>query len=99
MKQTISFSQFTDAFRGMNRDNHFSYKGMRALFDYLEQYEDDTGEEIELDVIALCCEYSEYASLGEFQSDYSTDYETIEDIECATTVIRVDDTAFIIQAF
>lgn len=29
------------------------------MFDYLEQYEADTGEEIKLDVIALCCEFSE----------------------------------------
>jgi len=29
------------------------------LFEYLEQYEDGTGEKIELDLCALCCDYSE----------------------------------------
>jgi hypothetical protein len=29
----------------------------------LEEYEDGTGEEIEFDGIALCCEYIEYGSI------------------------------------
>jgi hypothetical protein len=99
MKQTINVSQFRDAFQNMNRKENFSYAGLGALFDYLEEYEDSTGEELELDVIALCCEYSEYESLEEFQNAYSSDYESIEDIEQATTVIHVDDDSFIIQDF
>lgn len=59
MKISVSFSQFCDAFREMNRNENFSYEGKRALFDYLEQYEDECGCEVELDVIALCCHYSE----------------------------------------
>jgi len=59
MKQSIGFCGFCDAFRDMDRNENFSYEGKRILFDFLEQYEDDTGEEIELDVIALCCDYSE----------------------------------------
>lgn len=59
MKQSIGFCGFCDAFRDADRKENFSYEALRILFDYLEQYEDDTGEEIELDVIALCCEYSE----------------------------------------
>jgi hypothetical protein len=97
MKQTVNFSTFTDAFQ-IRKDN-FTYAGKRALFDYLESLEEDTGEEIELDVIALCCDYTEYENLAAFQADYSDSYETIEDIEKETTVIRIDDTSFIIQAF
>lgn len=44
----------------MNRSDNFSFKGKKALFDYLEQYEEGTGQEIELDIVALCCEYTEY---------------------------------------
>jgi hypothetical protein len=61
--------------------------------------EDDLGQPIELDVIALCCEYTEYDNLEEFQADYNEDYETIEDIQNATTVIMIDDDSFIIQQF
>ena len=42
----------------MDRYDQFGYDGLLVLFDFLEQFEEDTGEEIELDVIALCCEYS-----------------------------------------
>ena len=98
MKQTINQSQFNDAFTNMNRESNFSYEGRNALFDYLEEYEDSTGDEIELDVIALCCEYSEYKDLAEFQRDYSEEYESIDDISDATTVIPFDG-GFIIQQF
>lgn len=59
MKQTINFSQFCDAFRAHDRQDQFSYEGLGLLFDYLEQYEEETGEQIELDVVALCCDYAE----------------------------------------
>lgn len=59
MKQTVSETDFRDAFRRMDRADQFSREGLKALFDYLEEYEQDCGEEIELDVIALCCDYSE----------------------------------------
>ncbi len=98
MKSTVSLSDFRDAFQV--RKENFSYEGLEALFNYLESYEEDTGEEIELDVIALCCDYTEYENLAEFQKDYNTeDYQTIEDIEEATTVIKIDYESFIIQAF
>jgi hypothetical protein len=99
MKTTVNFNQFCDGFRDMNRNENFSYEGKRALFDYMEELEEDTGEEIEFDVIALCCDYTEYADLAEFQADYDDSYDSIEDIENATTVIRINDDAFIIQQF
>jgi len=99
MKQTINFCQFTDAFRNAGRKDQFSYSALNTLFDYLEQYEDDCCEEIELDVIALCCEYSEYENIEEFQADYGEEFKTIEDIENRTQVIIIDDESFIIQQF
>ena len=97
MFQTVNFSAFCDAFE-IRKDN-FTYEGKRALFDYLEGLEDGTGEPIELDVIVLCCEYSEYENLKEFQGAYSNEYESIEDIEEQTTVIKVTEDSFIIQNF
>lgn len=55
----IGFCSFCDAFRDMDRNENFSYEGKRVLFDYLEALSEDTGADIELDVIALCCEYYE----------------------------------------
>jgi hypothetical protein len=62
MKQSVNFNAFVDAFRQCGREDSFTYNGKQALFDYLKGYEADCDTEIELDVIALCCEYSEYSS-------------------------------------
>jgi hypothetical protein len=59
MKTTISLYDFRDAFYQANRGTQFSYDGLKVLFEYLEEYEDSTGSEVELDVIGLCCEFTE----------------------------------------
>ncbi len=99
MITTINEYDFTTAFHKMGRGDNFTYKGLNALYDYLDMLGDDIGEPIELDVIALCCEYNEYEDLEEFQGVYGDDYQSIEDIERETQVIMIDDDSFIIQAF
>lgn len=74
MKQTINFYDFQKAFQDL-RPNSFSYQGLRALFEYLEELEESTGDEIEFDVIALCCDFTEYESAEEYARDYSDDLE------------------------
>lgn len=61
MKTTVNEYDFRDAFKRYDRDN-FSYAGLGALFEYLEEYEEQCNDELELDVIALCCDLSEHAS-------------------------------------
>jgi len=75
MKENVSESEFIQRFVLMNRENNFSYEGRRALFEYLESYEEDTGEEIDLDIIALCCEYSEFDDIEDYIKQYGTDIE------------------------
>jgi hypothetical protein len=58
MKTTVYLNEFRDYFNQV-RPNNFSYEGLGILFEYLEQFEQDMGEELELDVIALCCDFSE----------------------------------------
>ena len=74
MKQTVYFYDFEKEFKAL-RPNNFSYGGLRALFNYLEELEDSTGEEIELDVIALCGDFAEYESVEEYARDYNDDIE------------------------
>jgi len=97
MKQNVSKCDFMDAFK--IRKNNFSYEGLNALYNYLIDYEEDTGEETELDVIGLCCDYTEYENLKEFQTDYGKEYKTIKDIENETQVIPFGEESFIIQQF
>lgn len=99
MKQTVYFDDFVRPFEA-HRPHDFTRPALVALFDFLEEYEDSTGETIEFDMIALCCDFTEYRDVEEFQGDYSADYNSIEDIEEQTTVIRIPDSeSFIIQAF
>ena len=78
MKQTINIYDFRDAFRKMDRASNFSYEALGLLFNHLEAYEEDTGEEMELDVIAICCDYSEDTP-DEIADNYGIDLTDCED--------------------
>ena len=98
MKQTVNQYQFTQEFMQI-RPNQFTYEGLKALFDWFEELEEDTGEEIELDVIAICCEWSEYENLKSFQDDYGKKY-TLAEIGENTIFIPIENSeSFIIQQF
>ena len=82
MKQTVNNSAFHDAFVSYGRTDNFSYEARDMLFDYFEELESDTGEEMELDVIAICCEYTE-DSLEDVIANYSIDVSECEDDEAS----------------
>ena len=79
MKQSVYFSDFADAFKDI-RPNNFSSEGLQILWDHLEQLEDDLSEELELDVIAFCCDYSEGDYL-DLLSELDIDEEDLEDLD------------------
>ena len=106
MKQTVNLYAFREAFRIMNRQKNFSYRGLEALFDFLEEIEDGSGEEMELDVIALCCDFAEHDLEGinyEYSYDNGETWETLEEaiewLQERTTVIPVDDETVIVQVY
>ena len=100
MKKTINYYDFRAEFRAFGREEQFTRQGLKALFDYLEELGEDCGEEIELDVIALCCGFVEYDSLEDFHSEYDKDdYPTLEVLRDHTQVIEIDNESFIIAAF
>ena len=109
MYHTITESEFIDAFRGANGwsdtyKNNFSYYALLALFEYLENYEDETGEKLEFDRADIADRYNEYDSIKEFQSDYGKpEIKTLDDLSNETAVIKVDDpdreNAFIMGVF
>ncbi len=104
MKQTVNEWDFRDAFLGSDTyKNKFSYDGLTALFEWIEEYEESTGSETDFDMIAICCEFSEYENLEEFKESYSdgevSRVTSPEQLEDWTTVIMIDDESFIIQDF
>ena len=110
----VSETNFIDAFKALRPDN-FSYQGLQALYAHLEDYETDTGTPVEMDVIAICCEYSEYPNLDALLTEYDiSDVKNLEQLRDYTTVIPIskeftsmdingimssNKEAFIIQAF
>ena len=67
-----SVHQFREAFRLAGRMDQFSYEGLEVLFEYLEELSEATGEPVELDVVALCCDYYE-SSIQELIDNYNID--------------------------
>ena len=105
----VTESIFMDAFRKYGRQDAFSYEGLQALYELLT--EDESGVGNELDVIAICCEFSEYdeegavADYGYLFNDNDIDEENrnyqklIELLQNETLVIVLDNGNIIVQAF
>lgn len=74
MKKTISLYDFRDAFKSSsNYKDNFSYDWLDALFEYFEQLESDIGQELDFDMVAICCDYSEYESAIDAVNDHTED--------------------------
>lgn len=84
MKITVSKYDFERAFSDANRGDNFSYEAKHLLFDYFEELEQSSGEEIELDVVAICCEYEENA----FEYIASVQYDGLNDDASEDEVIE-----------
>lgn len=106
MKETLSTSAAAHILYA-DKNAGWSWDGARALVEYLEELEEDLGEEIEMDFIALRCEYTEYCTAQEVLENYAPDFEydkdekeaaAIEWLQDRTTVI-VFDGGVIIQDF
>lgn len=52
---------------------NWSRAGAFALAEYFEEYEEECGEEFELDAVAARCDYAEYTSLEDWAVDYFSD--------------------------
>ena len=108
MKTTPSTTQAADllmefAAFGTCKD---AYSLCYSMAQYLEEYEESTGVEIELDPVAIRCEYR-VILLDEAGSEYQIPAHLIEDdnyvlawLEDHTTVIETDiEDTYIIQEF
>lgn len=111
MKTTVDLHDFREAFRTMGRTDNFSREGLEMLFDYLEQYESGSGEELELDVVGICCDFYEQDA-RDIAAEYDLDVDladtdeagaaemVAEALQDQTNVIGTTSTgAVIYQAF
>jgi hypothetical protein len=94
----VTESSFIDAFLGGSRADHFSYDGLVALFNYFEELEYD-GVGIELDVIAICCDYSEVSyeeAFANYSNTFSDDFA--EAFDCAFDCENGEHTEWLVAA-
>lgn len=103
MIKTITEYDFVKSFDDVNRSTNFTVAGRRALFEMFEELSPD----MELDPIAVCCDFTEYESLEEWKQDYGyTPYDEDEDDEDAlqylrdqTLVLELANGGLVIQAY
>jgi hypothetical protein len=76
--QPLTKSDFVQAFKQSSRKDQFSYEALEAIFEYLEDYSNHTGENVELDIVAICCDWAEM-SLNEIAASYDVDLSQCTD--------------------
>ncbi len=67
------------------RYEQFSNAALRALFAHYEEMEQGSGEEMEFDVVAICCDWTEYDSALEAAEAYGFKAKDASDDERADT--------------
>ena len=65
--------KFRDRFQAMGRKENFTYQALGVIFEEMNE----RNESIELDVIGICCDWSEY-TLAELEGDYDEAKEAMD---------------------
>jgi hypothetical protein len=78
MKTTLTTSQAAQILVDDENAN-WTRAGAYALAEYLEDLEEDTGEQIEFCRVSLRCDFSEYANLEDWAADYFSDSKQASD--------------------
>jgi hypothetical protein len=76
--QTLDKYSFIEAFQQSSRRDQFSHDALDAIFEYLESYSEDTGENLEFDIVAICCDWSEM-TWQEIAINYAIDLDHCDD--------------------
>lgn len=86
--QKFDSSDLYDIALQWGRGEVFGPKGWNAIGKHLEQLSDDLGEDIEIDIIAICCDYNIAESAedwwkyhGEYSSIDPEEWEQMNDAE------------------
>lgn len=88
----VTESIFINSFLAI-RPNQFSYAGLKALYEYFIEM---GSEEMELDVIGICCDFCQYDTEQEALEAY--DVESMYELLQETTVIECSDSTVIVCA-
>ena len=104
MKQTMGKQQFVNEFLDV-RPESFSRKSLEMIFEYFEEIEDATGEQLEFDPIAVCVEWCEY-DITDLPDAYAYKYgddckgwtmgEWVTALNEQTMVLAIDDETLVL---
>ena len=113
--QTVNASDLYHMACRMDRGDQFGYNGWGAIGEYLENLSEDIGEDIEADIIAICCDYAMCESAQEFWDEQELptvsdeEWQEMDDEEKLeaiseylhgnTAVVCVEENCIIWQAF
>jgi len=92
MKWTLTQSEFIEQFRKIRPDN-FSYDGLKAIYEYYEEFED-----MEFDPIAICCEWTEFDELSEQDLESQFGISTLREL-CDNTTVILEKGLLLVQEF
>ena len=98
MKTTVNFSDFVDGFQKIGRGNQFSYDGLKLIFDYLQEID----ENMDFDMIAICCNFTE-STLDDINNDFDKNFKSLSAarkfLEEQTNVIGVTNDSIVYENF
>lgn len=98
--KTFNENDFINEFKTYDRMDNFSIKGLRVLFNALEEMSIDCEMSIEMDVIALCCEYNE-DTIADIIDNYDIDVSECIDIEDVIETVEeyLQDNTFVCGSY
>ena len=94
MKTNVSYYDFKQAFAACDRVDQFTPMGLILLYDFLIEMEEDTGEEWDLDVIALCCDFYEETA-EDIAENYSVELPDGDDVAEVVSEYLMDNTMYV----
>lgn len=107
--QTLTKSDFVEAFKQSTMKDQFSYEALEAIFEYMEDYSNDNNVDVYFDRIEIACEWVEM-TWQEVAQSYDVDLSDVADEDKADAVwdfltdesagcYRVGDDSFVFVQF
>ena len=75
----------------------WTYAGALALYEYLEEISDDTGEPIEFCNVSIRCDFHEYTDIDDALEAYNV--KTLEELQDDRTVIETATDGVVVQNY
>ena len=104
MKKTINLHNFVSAFTEMGRYDQFSLDALKIIYKYITDYEEKSGQEMHLDVIAICCEFvestpSQVIDSYDLKDENDLIAKAVDFLESKTSVLGQTETNIIYKQF